>query len=774
MRKALKIILFTGIGLLVLGTCLWFGGRWYLTGSVMPYQGIVPCSMLRQPVDVLFDAKGIGHIWASNREDLFFSLGWLHAGERLFQMELARRLAAGRLAEVFGPSLVETDSHQRRIGFLHRARADAEAMSPLVKQVLTSYCRGINGYIAQARRLPPEFVLLGFEPEAWQPVDCLSLTLYQAWFSHALMDNDKTIEKLSHSLDPALADLANTYRTWSPPTVSQGPLAALFSEQALPLRMARASNSWVVGPGKSASGFAMHACDPHLAITMLPGFWYVAGLHVPGDFNFVGVTTPGLPIGAMGHNGKIAYGFTVSAVDVIDYYRLPRTATDATELLTAGGKERMVSRRETIQVKGEQAQTVQIHTTSLGVVVEAHPDHVVTLQWSGFSFSAASMLDAALRLYWCDSFAAFQQAVTGLAALDANWTYSDAKGNIGYQLGTAVPIRARPHAFGMQDGRDAGSLWQGYVALKDTPHVINPPQGWLASCNNQIVPPDWPYPLPGFYDPYRIVMAQNWLQGAQSVDRDDFRAMQMDLRSGKVHKWRSLFLQAAGALQEDDLHSRIIDWDGAMDNQTLPALFALWWRELGREVLQDELGGDWPSALPFLDDLLEPPVLDIIDDKNTPEREDEKAISARALSRALQLVQGNTLHAVQSLEMAHPLARNRLIDTWLHLRRGPFGRGGDGGSLNASFTRYEPRTGRFKVLAGPSMRYILDWQDVDAFSIVLPCGQSGNPLSPHFDDFLPLWLQGDNWLVPFTRPAVEACTASTLQLVPAAQAVSGG
>jgi penicillin amidase len=714
MVKLAVRLLFLLIALLVF---LWFGGRWYLGRSVAQYEGTIKAGVAA-PVEITFDAKGVPQVWAKTDGDAFFAIGWLHASERLFQMELVRRLSRGELSEVFGDIAFDTDVAQRRAGFALRANRDVAHMDAKTRAAMQRYVDGINAWIAQVPVLPPELVILQIKPRQWTLADCLAISGYQTWYSHELQDHDQRYQRLIQKLGMPASVLAHAGFPWSPPTVPE-------------YRMSTASNSWVLAPSRSASRAALHASDPHLAIDGVPGLWYLAGLHSEEGLNVVGVTYGGAPFVVMGHNDTIAFSFTVAAVDIIDYYDDAPRATIS---------------REEIRVKGEEKpRVVEVKGGTRGVMI----DETTSMRWAGFHFPSSGIAEAAYRLQRAQTFDEFRRAVTGFGALDVNWIYSDRAGNIGYQLGTPIPIRDYD-TYVRQSARDRKSEWRGYRPLDETPHALNPAQGFLATSNNQIVPPNWPYPIPGFYDPYRITRAAALLPTKHT--RDDMHAMQLDVTSVIALRWKSL----AG----------LSKWDGRMSEDSREAtLFAAWWRMLPRAIFEDELGDEWGTGRTFLEEALTTKS-PLIDDKRTPKVETIEDISARAMKDAKNIAGDRTWGEASTLTVRHPLARVKLLDWWLHLNRGPYPAPGDAGTLHANFFALDEKTKAFTARVGPSMRFVLDWSDVDGFTLTGALGQSGNPFSPHYDDFLEMMRRGEEWNVPFSRGKVFAKAASRLRLVP--------
>ncbi len=709
--------------LLLLAIIVWFGVPLYLRRSIARHEGTVVAAV-RTPVEIAFDAKGIPQIWARTDGDAFFAIGWLHASDRLFQMELVRRLARGELSEVFGAVAIDVDERQRRIGFARRANANE--LTPAARAALQRYVDGVNAWVAQASVLPPEFVILRLTPRKWTIEDCLAVSGYQTWFSHELMDQDQRYQKIIEKLGMPARALAHAGHPWSPSTVPE-------------LSITNASNSWVVAPSHSATHAALHAADPHLSIDQAPGLWYLAGLHSDEGLNVVGATYAGAPFVVMGHNEAIAYSFTVASVDVIDYY----------DDHAAGA-----AIREEIRVRGAKPRVIEVREGARGVMIDDH----TSLHWAGFDFAPARISDSALRLQKAATFDEFRRAVTGFGALDANWIYSDRAGNVGYQLGAPVPIRDYD-TYVRQSASDPRSAWRGYRALDETPYALNPAQGFLASSNNQIVPKNWPYAIPGFYDPYRVTRLAAQLPSTHTPAQ--MHALQLDVVSALALRWKSL---AAAGAEAEDAHL-LNAWDGRMSADSKAAtLFEAWWRRLPRAIFEDDLGEDWDTGRVLLDEALTSNTA--IDDRRTPQVETRADISKRAMREAKEIAAGRTWGEACKLVIEHPLARVKVLDWWLHLNRGPLPGMGDPGSINANFYSYDGRTKAFRSRVGPSMRFVLDWSDPDSFTLTAALGQSGNPFSPHYDDFLGMAQRGESWTVPFTKEKVYAKSVSMLRLNP--------
>ena len=763
MRLALRLLAVLVALAMVLVAAVWFGGRSYLRKSVAQYEGTVAVPGPGAPIEVLFDERGVPQVYAKTDADARFALGWLHASERLFQMELIRRMAGGELSELFGPLAAELDEQQRRLGFARKNAADIGSLDPAVRRTIEQYTAGINAWIAQAKPLPPEFTLLGFSPREWTAADVSLVGYYQSYFSLTLMDRGADYRAVFGRLGGDANRLANAVKRWSPPTVPE-PLAVAAA------RMTKASNSWVVAPSRSASGAALHASDPHLELSSAPGLWYAVGLHSDEGLNAVGVSAPGLPSISMGHNGAVSWAFTVAPVDLVDDYLeiIEGADTPTPRVRTLDGWAPVEVQAETIVVKGEAPRVARILRSAKGPVMELRGDTALVMHWAGFDFPAWAVAAGADALMRMTDFASFQRTVTGTGALAANWTYADQRGNIGYQLGAPIPRRSGYDTFVPQSGTDTKAQWNGYRPAAEIPYAYNPAQGWIASTNDQVVGDDWPYALPGYYDVARKIRAASVLGSGAIFDPLTTTGLQLDMVSGNAVRWRPLAIRAAIAAGNEPAANRLRMWDGGMRaGDTTATLWAYWWERLPRELFEDELGADWAKARPLTLSALSDSAEAFADDVRTPARETLEEIATRAMRFALTENWERPFGAVQTLTVRHPLASVKLLDRWLGLTRGPLPTGGDDATLNAAFTVFDSTTRTLAAVVGPSMRFVMDWSDVDGFTLSRHLGQSGNPLSPHFADFLLPHLLGETWPMPFTRAKVQGRAATTLTIVPA-------
>ncbi|MFN2333748.1 MAG: penicillin acylase family protein [Wenzhouxiangellaceae bacterium] len=742
-----RVFISTMLSLTALLAAAWFGGRMYLENSLLVMQGSGPLAGLSQPVEVLFDGRGIPRIYAASDADAVRTLGWLHASERLFQMELLRAVARGEVSEIIGPAGLESDVLHRQYGFARRIEDTPPAITPEISGLLHAYVDGINARIGADQPLPPSFLLLGHTPRAWTVDDVLTLAFYQSWYPNTLvMRLSEAWREAARAHGAAAADWLKHLPAWGLPSIPAQ-------------RMTEASNTWTLAPSRSASGHALHAADPHLDYTMAPGLWYIAGIHSRQTLDLVGVTVPGLPFVAMGHNGTIAFAFTVAPVDLGEVYRFDYAPDTTRALLGPEGAFPIIERRESIRVRGQDQPVMRtIATTRYGLVVDRDQQGATVLQWAGFELPTAKLLENGIAINRAGDFAAFRAAASDMGALSVNWSYSDRDGNIAYVQSTPIPQRLHDTFYTTLDGSDPGNHWAGFVPPEQRPFALNPDQGWLANANNHSAV-DAPWPMPGFYKHLRMRRAATWLDGREQFTPADMQAMQMDATSGRALTWKNWLANIAAETGRTRVADELRAWDGVMNPASETAgLFALWWQFLPEPLFGDSQLADWRFGRTLLDDWMNQPPK-TFELASQPRRQAAIDALEQTLKRGIR-----PLGEIQTLRIRHPLAQVAGIDRWLGLSRGPYPVGGGPGSLNVTYHRSNESRAELYAAAGASMRFVLDWSDPDAFFLNLTLGQSGHPLSPHFDDFLPSFFSGEPWVVPFSREIVEQRSVSRLVL----------
>jgi len=787
--KRVLIALLIFLILIITLSFLYFQNKF--ASSVPLRSGTINLAKLDAAVKITFDKMGIPQVWAKSAHDAWFALGWLHAGDRLFHSDVIRRIATGRLAELLGRRVLEIDIQQRRMGHHKRAREAVKNLDDKTRGYLEAYSAGINSWVAEAKSLPFEYTLLSSDFLPWTVEDCAAIFSFQTWFIDALQNNDTFYHELARLVGPDKAgQLSGEYPLWAPETVP-GNIRQYFSlfdpRQQLAdhilthglqaYAMTGASNSWLIAPHKSISKKAILASDPHLQLAQLPQFWYMVGLHcVETNLNVLGVTTPGIPIVAFGHNGRAAWSFTAAAVDVSDQYTELINPENKGQYLTPAGWVSFKRTVELIRISGQDhPDTLEILHSRHGPVVEINDslNQAYALHWAGFDLALGAAIATAFELMDVQDFATFRKIVTGLGALNANWLYADVQGNIGYQLGAPVPIRKSMQGSFRLRGWIDDDEWQGYQPLAKTPYAYNPDRGWLASCNNKPVHDFAEHNLPGNYAADRILRIKKLLREKNKFDVSDMKLFQLDFTSEFLLKWKAPILESLKQLEQDTWFHRVLAWQGELDSESqVAALVETWLYYFKEYTFRDELGDltDQLHRRVIVRDrvfyrLYNSDHQRWFDDMNTSEIiETKEDMAIAAMNKALEEITVQTLGDIQYLSPRHPLGEIPVLAGLIGLKKGPFSRGGNSGTLNATTAR---RTDdEFQVVAGPSWRFIIDFSDIDGAVFVLPGGQSGNPMDEHFFDFYPLWAAGVYWNVPFTRSRVENKAVSTLQLLP--------
>ncbi len=788
---ALSILLALVIGIAVAGWLM-------LILAVPPEDGVVSVREIHQPVEITYDARGIPQVWATDRHDALFALGYLHASERMFQMDLFRRLAYGRLSEMTGSITVDLDIQQRHLGHGRLAATAADALTEENRTALQAYSDGVNAYVETARAMPFEFRLLPTAFEGWTVEHCLALTSYQSWFSNALMNSDGYFRELADKLGrDSAAVYAPSYPGWAPVTIPRSyEMSSETSTPAIPgtrpeagqagaraestarwlspgaslaeavLRSADApiggSNAWVISPARSQSGRAMLASDPHLEVSRLPQFWFAVGVHTAdGSIDALGITTPGLPVVIMGHNGAAAWAFTVGGIDVNDYYRERINPDDSLQYLTPDGWADMNVVVDTVLVSDSEPREIRIKSTRHGPIMHRSDSagYVYSLRWAGFDADLDAAIGAGLDLAGVRDFENFRRTVTSLGALDASWMYADSGGNIGYQLGSPIANRDRLTALLPGDGWTDDHEWRGYVPLDSTPHALNPEQGWLAVCNNL---PTRSMELPGTFAFDRIARINSLLDSLDRFTPGDLETMQYDLVSAHWQRWRGVLAAALDYNGDSAWADSARAWDGSCDQDSrIAPIIAVFMHSLRRssfEAVGDDLSSGIPGAV--MEDVWSPVVV-------TSELDSVRLQQiAEAARSALEWADGRTMGQAQTLTMRHPMARAPVIGGLLGLHRGPWPWRGAPGTVNASW--FGRRDSMLVSSVGASWRFVVDFANVDRASMVLPAGNSGHPASDHFFDFFEMYRSGQRWTVPFSEEAVRSRAAGTLVLRPEA------
>jgi penicillin G amidase len=764
----MKRVAFFLLGLVALAGGALVAGVLYLRSAHPETAGRLEVAGLGADVEVWRDTLGVPHIWAGTENDLFFAQGYVHAQDRLWQMELLRRVAEGRLAEVLGADLLASDIFLRTVGIWRAAGDQEEVLDTAARQTLEAYAAGVNAAIdGWSGALPPELVALGIRPEPWTVRHSLAVEKIMAW-DLALYGHAAEATRSAAHLDSAtLRALHQDYPAYGPTIIEPPPIPEAAAALLDGLSATRASNAWVIGGSRTISGKPILANDMHLALRA-PSLWYLMALH-GGRYDVAGMTLPGVPHVVAGHNRAIAWGFTNAMVDDADLFLERVDAADTTRYLVPGGSEAFQVIAEAFRVKGRDTViTERIRLTRHGPILPDVRDpagrDLIALRWAAHdpsrSFSAVPALNRAA------SRAEFEAAVAEFDNPHQNVVYADTAGNFGYVMGGRIPARPagrRPPTLPVPGWTGAWD-WAGYLDASEHPRSFNPPQGYVVTANNrQAAGPAADRISTEWELPFRAARIREMVLADGPFDAAAVHAMQLDVRDAFAARYRDHAVAAYAAAGLDSVAASLRGWDLAAtaDSRVAP-LFYVWYetlRDRTRRALFDGPGGALPRKSMNL----------VLDSGALFWRPDGKALLdslARVAARAaVDVAAGRSWGDLHTALAEHPLARAELLDRFLHLNVGPAPAGGSPTTVNVSHYA----GARFPVVGayGPSQRHVVDMADVDgAGGFILPTGQSGLPFSDHYADQWPRWLNGGLWRIPLGRAAAEARAVQRLVLTP--------
>jgi penicillin amidase len=728
---------------------------------------------LTATVEIDFDTHHIPKIHAANRRDAYEALGYAHARDRFFQMDLSRRSSAGRLAEVFGASAVKADMRSRIMGLEHVATAVIERLPAEQRDVLVAYSAGVNKAVSDMRTLPFEFAFLGYRPDPWRPEDSvLALLGLSAQHSNGTFQ-ERTASVMRRTLPAAVVEFltpdGNCYNeALAPraPSRCSAESAAPFDEIAQVLRSAdkrkssglvvapgapQGSNGWVVGWQKSRNGRAMMANDMHLPLSA-PGIWYRAELQY-GSSHLWGLTIPGVPLLVTGSNGSVAWGFTSIEGDFTDLVRI-ESGADPTKYRTAQGEFLFRTHKETINVSGGSAQELLIRETIWGPVSpEKLLDDDVAIHWTVLD-PAATNLD----LLNIDRIANVREALPlfhHAGGPPLNVLLADSAGNIAWTIMGKIPKRSGMTGLFSESWTDERRGWRGYFSDEEVPSVVNPPSGFLVNTNNRMLAaaefePEIGHDFSGGFRAWRVT---EWLRGRSSLAEDDMLSLQLDTSTEFYRYYQALALRVLNSQTGDNgdmsqVRRYLEAWDGRADVDSLGLPLIVEFRdELIEAVIAPIVSRcrEVDSTFQYAWSGVDGPLQRIIDSAREDLLPDRDAYrnwpafiasvldkSARRLAERSGVPSIDTLTwgKVNRVEIFHPVMGGvRLIGQFFNMPVTPLP-----GCVECV---------RFAVSqVGASARMVVAPGYEEAGILELPAGQSGQFGSPYFDDQEASWAAG--------------------------------
>jgi penicillin amidase len=753
---------------------------------------------LKQSVAIYRDRYSIPHIYAALPEDGYFALGYTHATDRLFQMELFRRRASGTLAEIFGRSMLEDDVFVRLIGIRRSAEAiwKSSRLDGRVRSEIEAYCAGVNARLDQLRNLgwPEAFRNLGITPAAWTPVDALAFPKYMGW-DQSGTDTDvwmgMLVDKLGLAVVNELFPLDRPYEISTVPDSASGSVSATarmavpeqatakmavpqqesplpngFREAALELHrrfvsgrlggeFGRGSNNWAIDGTKSATGKPMLANDPHLGFS-LPSIWYTAHLVAPG-LNVIGVTFAGFPYTVIGHNDRIAWGLTNMQADAIDYFIEKTDSTQPGRYFYRDTWREISRLEEDVPVRGEKPAHLVIESTVHGPLVTTHGVRLA-LCWTGlgptFEVLSFARLDTARGL------ADYRAALGDLTVPALNVIYADVDGNIAIAPNGALPIRKRGLGRWPVDGSSGDYDWAGYIPNDRLPFALNPPQHYLASANGRPAPVGYPYYVGWMWDPsYRTRRIHQLLRAHEHITVEQMEAFQMDAHDAAAQAFVPVLIAAYdrqpfgdGRVRRAVDELRHWNFDATADS-VAETIWAVWFELFRKAVWQDDFDAagvePWNDGWGYAGLNERQPPLEVLefltrdnpsspwfDDVRTPARETRDDILAASFVAAVDRLAHQRGADMSGWKWGKTnILRLRSLSQQPALDRGGIPVPGDEFTLG-------PGANGGDVTGGASWRMVIDLSNVGHSFGMYPGGESEDPASPHYDDQMKPWAEG--------------------------------
>jgi len=776
-RRLLNIAVSILLAIPVLGVLVWL----YLLTSLPKTEGEIDLPILAGPVLIDRSVDGIPTIVAEQEADAFRALGYIHAQDRLFQMDLMRRVGQGRLAEVAGSFVVNFDKLLRAFDFYSLAQQQYEAMNAEHRAILDAYAEGVNAFLEHpGGALPIEYLpFLVPTPEPWKPADSIVWAKIMALQLSGNLRDEIARTKLKETLTvEQIEDL------WSgPANIEAATLAGIPDLLAPP----SASNAWVISGDRTKSGKPILANDPHLMF-QAPNIWYLARIETP-TLTLAGATTPGVPLVVIGHNTKVAWGFTTTHSDTQDLFVETIDPENPTHYLTPDGSRPFEFRNETINVRFAEPVDMTVRSTRNGVVISdlqedaaeiTPPGSVMALAWPALRPGDITP-SVFFELNRTDSANNARLLMRDVGAPHQNIFLADIDGDIGFIAPATVPLRNAGDGRVPVPGADGSHDWTGTIPTAALPQEMNPAKGYFANGNNRIVTEDYPYLITKDWQaPYRGKRLNTLIAAAENHTLDDSRRLMMDTVSPMA---RALlpkmldFTPTPGQLAE--AHAMLARWDSDMNaGRPEPLIFTAWLRELSRSLYGDETG-DLLSAIwhwhpGFIETALSEKNVWCDDISTLDAVESCEMVLQESLQKALAFLDKRMSGEMVSWKWGdmhqarfpHPVLGRLPVVGRLFTLSVPTG--GDNSTINRGTPRIANEAKLFDHVHGASLRVIFDLSDLDQSEFIIPAGQSGNPLSGHFGDLLERWRDGVFLTLPKAR--VDAEDRRRLLLIPGSSA----
>lgn len=814
MQRWLKITIGVTISLLIILVVSGIVFYNILNSSLPEYDGEISNSEISADVQIYRDSMAIPYIIAQTEEDAAFALGYAHAQDRLFVMDIIRRAGEGRLAEIFGERSVPFDKMFRTIGLKRIVDKNMKQINPKSLDLLKAYAKGVNLYIRNAKgKYPAEFDVLGYDPEEWKPKHSLLVGRMMAWelniswwidFSFSYLVQKFGQEKILEILPdyPENSKLLLPLVINNYPTISRSfvEVDKSFREFMGMSGTHLGSNNWVVNGKKSSSGYPILANDTHLHFSA-PSRWYAAVIR-GGDWNVSGFTIPGVPAVVVGKNQNISWGVTNIMLDDADFY-VEKLDSAQKKYLFNGDWKSLDVFKDTIKVKNEKPVVFEIKSTHHGPIIsDIHPftvlypesisSAVISMRWLGADFS-----DELYALYSIDkakNWNEFKSAFQYYGLPGQNFVYADNAGNIGYMFGGKLPLRSSVSPTFIYDGTTDEYDWKGNVPISELPSIYNPSTNFLATANNKLVK-DFKYHISNIWEPSsRSERIFGLLTAKEKHSVEDYKKYQTDIISPYAEKVVKHILNSFKGIKVVDANLKsslqmFRQWNYEMDEfSQVPTIYAMFLKYFLQNTLLDEMGKDLLNEYVFVANVPYRTILKVLADSSnswydnisTPKVENKDEIIRKSISDALAELENNFGNDITNWQWGrlhkatfkHAFSgASSLLDKFINI--GPFSIGGDGTTLfNTEYPFMEGiksyplfNNEQFDNNLGPTMRYIFDFAKPNQFQMVLTTGQSGNFMSDHYSDMSEMWLRGNYVIVRTDDQSIKSGKNKLLRIL---------
>jgi penicillin G amidase len=785
---AISIILIIIIGLFI--TINRLGRR-----GLPDYKHDLVIKGLEKPVKVYYDSTGIPHIYAATEHDLYMATGFIMAQERMWQMDLLRRVTLGRLSEIFGDEYIKTDLLLRSLRYSEKSKKIIQHSSKETVEALQAFADGVNSYIKRQKGdFPVEFFLLGYKPEKWEPYHSLNLIGYMAWDLKSGW-NELVLEKIAAKVDSThlmeiLPDLLHEktciFRPDNNNLLSTNSLINLKKVEDLGCDILSGSNNWAVSGKKSVTGKPLLANDMHLSFN-LPGIWFQLHQVVEGKLNVTGLAIPGQPLIIVGHNDSIAWGMTNTYVDNLDYYEEKVNPADSNQYLFNDEWKNFKICNETVISKDGTKHELQYRLNHRGPVVSEYKgigDKVITIRWVGDLES--DELRSIYLLNRAHNWDDFRNAFSTFKSISQNVAYADCKGNIGLYCCAGIPVRKRDKVFAILPGWTDEYDWQGLIPFEELPNIYNPECGYVLSANNKTTDDKYSYHIGTWYAlPYRYQRIKDMIESKEKLSVDDFRNMQNDFVSAYASKFLSVmlpFFDSENNLNttEKEALQLLKQWDFNMSlDKVAPTILETWSNIITEDLFKDELGEETYRLFINENKLNTIALYNILNHANsvwadnilTTEKESLADIATRSFKRTIEKLifdYGNDSKMwlwgkIHHITLQHPLAKVKILDLAFNLNRGPYPLGGSDHTVSPYRYLFDKPNA---VVHGASHRNIYDPDNWNNSVSIIPTGNSGISTSEFYCNQTEDYINGKYHADFFTLETLEEKKLYVLNLLP--------